>query len=255
MANLSDVEIKGMMKAGELIIDGEITCVGPSCYEIRMGDVYYDLTEGGERVDASIYGNILIKPGHLVVLITKEKVDIPNNIIARITSKGSFFSVGLSPVSTYADPGFCGNIGIVTQNITDKFIRIPLGESIAKIDFAMLSRPCEKPYQGQHGFQTQIWPIKYHLQKTYEEVKDDPRVSSEKEEAYRILPRATSSVLKMIQRKQRTIDISIIGLLVVNALLLAGIYSKHVDIIFAIIVNLISSAIVGAFVWFNNNKE
>jgi hypothetical protein len=36
----------------------------------------------------------------------------------------------LNPVATHADPGFGGNLGIVTQNLSDKFIELPQGEPI-----------------------------------------------------------------------------------------------------------------------------
>ena len=147
-----------------------------------MGSVYYDLTEGDKRIDAADHGTVLIKPSHRVVLITLEEVDIPGNMIARVISKGSLFSLGLSPVSTYADPGFAGNLGIVTQNLSDKYIQIPIGEPIAKIEFSTLSSVVTRPYRGQHGFQTKIWPIRHELQKTYNEVRDDPRVDSEEAE-------------------------------------------------------------------------
>jgi dCTP deaminase len=193
--NLTDGEITTEMEAGHLVRNGEPGQIGPACYELRMGRIYYDLTEGARRFDVGAGGKVLIKPGHHVVLITHEELVVPPYIIARIISKGSLFSVGLSPVCTYADPGFSGNLGVVTQNISDKYIELPVGESIAKADFAKLSKPVDHPYQGQHGYQTQIWPIKYHLQKSYAEVSHDPRVEGEKVEAYKLLPRATADLL------------------------------------------------------------
>jgi NTP pyrophosphatase (non-canonical NTP hydrolase) len=96
--------------------------------------------------------------------------------LARIVSKGSLFSIGLSAVATYADPGFHGRIGIVTQNISDRYIVLPELEPIAKVDFTILETPANRPYRGQHGFETEIWPIKHHLQKTREQLADDPRL-------------------------------------------------------------------------------
>jgi dCTP deaminase len=66
------------------------------------------------------------------VLITAEDLAIPDDILVRVVSKGSLFSIGLSPVATYADPGFTGNLGIVTENISDKYVELPQGEAIAK---------------------------------------------------------------------------------------------------------------------------
>ena len=126
--NLTDGEIAAEMVAGRLVRNGDPAQLGPACYELRMGRIYYDLTEGARRFDVGEGGKILIKPGHRVVLITQEELIIPPDIVARIINKGSLFSVGLSPVSTYADPGFPGNLGVVTQNISDKYIELPVGE-------------------------------------------------------------------------------------------------------------------------------
>lgn len=254
MTTLSDADIKARMAENQLVRGGNPLHVGPACYELRMGSIYYDLTEGEARIDASKIGSVLIKPGHRVVLITQEELDIPNDIIARVASKGSLFSIGLSSVSTYADPGFTGNLGIVTQNFSEKYIEIPIGEPIAKIDFSALSRAAENPYRGQHGFQTQIWPIKHQLQKTYTDVKNDPRVGTEEDEAFMILPRATASAMRHLQRKQRTVDTAILFALFFNTLILAAISSHFFEPVAAIVTNLISSAIVGVFMWLSRQK-
>jgi dCTP deaminase len=246
--NLTDGDIAAEMAAGRLVRNGEPGQLGPACYELRMGRIYYDLTEDARRIDVGEGGKVLIKPGHRVVLITHEELIIPPHIIARIISKGSLFSVGLTPVCTYADPGFPGNLGIVTQNISDKYIELPVGESIAKVDFSRLSKPVDRPYQGQHGYQTEIWPIKYHLQKTYAEVSRDPRVDSEKVEAYKLLPQATADLLRGMERRQRLIDVAIVAAVFINAALLCVISTNLVDTMVGIIGNLIASAIVGAIV-------
>lgn len=254
MSTLCDKDIITYMKNGQLIINGTDSLVGPACYELQMSETYYDLTENNSRIDATQDGYILIKPGHHVVLITKENLNIPNNMIARVASKGSLFSIGLSPVSTYADPGFKGNLGIVTQNLSDKYIKIPIGEPIAKIDFSILSDSAEKPYSGQHGFQTSIWPIKTHLQKTYDEIKGDRRVNSEEVEAYRLLPHHTAATLKTIIKKQRRIDYAMIVAVCTNSGVLCYVAKKPSEFILGIAVNIVSTLIVGAFVWLSKEK-
>lgn len=254
MTTLSDIEIESGMAKGELVKNGAAKQLGPACYELRMGNVYYDLTEGDRRIDVPVGGSILIKPGHRVVLITLEELAVPHNVIARIASKGSLFSIGLSPVSTYADPGFSGNIGIVTQNLSEKFIELPVAESIAKVDFSMLSSFARNPYRGQHGFHTQIWPIKHHLQRTFEDLKNDPRVESEDAESYKILPRATVNALRKLARRQRQIDWALLGAILLNALVLTAVTGKWVEITTAIWTNLISTAIVAVFVWLREKE-
>ena len=109
-----------------------------ACYEIRAGIVYYDLTEGRKRFTIPHDGDILIKPRHMVVIITLEEFNLPSDILGRILTKGAFFSFGLSPVNTYAAPGFFGNLGILLFNSSVNYVRIPTGTSIAKIEFSRL---------------------------------------------------------------------------------------------------------------------
>ncbi|WP_051345942.1 hypothetical protein [Bradyrhizobium sp. th.b2] len=176
MKTLADHEIADAIARNELVLDADLQGCKGACYELRMGDVYYDLTEDEKRWSVAPGGDVLIKPGHRVVLITHERLALNDRVFARIVSKGSLFSVGLSAVATYADPGFNGRIGIVTQNISDKYIVLPLLEPIAKVDFTILETASSNPYKGQHGFETKIWPIQKHLQKTREELAGDPRL-------------------------------------------------------------------------------
>ncbi|MDA8445228.1 dCTP deaminase domain-containing protein [Paracidovorax valerianellae] len=255
MTILTDEEILTAMKSGMLIKEGDYGLIGPACYELRAGPIYYDLTEGSTRIDATAQKTILIKPGHRVVLITLEQLDISNDIFARISSKGSLFSIGLSAVSTYADPGFSGHIGIVTQNMSDKYIVLPIKQTIAKVDFSRLSRNVKKNYIGQHGYHSQIWPIRNDLQKTYGEIKNDTRVGSEDEEAGKVIPAATVLALKKIQMDQRSLKQSLILITLVNILMFAIVLDiNRTEFWFAISTNLLASAVF-AFPNYNPLKK
>jgi dCTP deaminase len=255
MGTLSDLDIRTEIQAGRLVENAEMARVGPSCYELRMGSVYYDLTEGDKRIDAADFGTIVIKPGHRVVLITLERVLIPNHLVGRVTSKGSLFSVGLSPVSTYADPGFSGNLGIVTQNLGDKYIELQIGEPIAKIDFSQLTSAAQKPYVGQHGYHTKIWPIRHQLQKSHHEMQHDKRVGDELAESFKILPQATVTALKALQEKQRRIHLAILLSLFLNSFLLGAVTLKYVDVAVSIITNILSTGLIVAFMWWQDKPK
>ena len=103
MTILSHQTISKRMQNKELIINGINNNIGSAYYELRMSKVYYDLTEDNKRIELRHGEKVIIKPGHRVVLITKEELNIPSNIYCRIISKGSLFSIGLSAVSTNAD--------------------------------------------------------------------------------------------------------------------------------------------------------
>lgn len=255
MTTLSDIDVAKLISKGKLIKNGDPDlCVGAS-YELRLSDVYYDLTEGDRPIAVAAGEAILIKPGHHVVLISQEDLDVPDDLLGRVVAKGSLFSIGLSHVATYADPGFKGNLGIVTQNISDKYILLHPGERIAKIDFTQLSSPAKQLYAGQHGFRTQIWPIKHQLQKTFEEVKGDRRMGSEREEAYRLLPRATADLLRKLDRRHRLIDFSILILIVLNAVAIFLVNQQLISQLQSLIGNLVASAIWACFAIFVSRKE
>lgn len=245
MTTLSDAQILERVHGSGLITHFDLARLGAASYELRMGDIYYDLTESDARIDASSLGSILIKPGHRVVLITKEQLEIPYDLLARIVSKGSLFSIGLSPVSTYADPGFVGQLGIVTQNMSDRYIQLSLDEPIAKIEFSLLSSVTSRPYRGQHGFHTQIWPIKHQLQRSHAQVATDPRVQSEIREANKIIPAATVAVIRKIQARQQFLDALLIGLILLNSIMLLLVSTDRIEFATAILTNILSSVLVG----------
>lgn len=256
MTVLSNIEIEALIAEGKLIKNSAANRVGAASYELRAGKTYFDLTENNLRIDLSPKESMLIKPWHRVVILTHESLDIPNNILARVVSKGSLFSVGLSAVCTQADPGFKGQLGIVTQNFSDKYIKIDQGQAIAKIDFSLLSSESTKPYGGQYGFQSNFWPIDTTLQKQYSEVASDRRVVSELEEAYKVLPRDVSQVIMSLIGKQRRVSIAILVLLAINTLTLAFaiLPSKPIEMATAIIINLISQALISAFIFLWRSK-
>src|SRR5260221_5863221 len=97
---LADHEIADAIARNELVVDADPEGCKGACYELRMGNVYYDLTEDEKRYPVPTGGDVLIKPGHRVVLITHERLALNDKVFARIVSKGSLFSIGLSAVST-----------------------------------------------------------------------------------------------------------------------------------------------------------
>ena len=157
---IPDYEIVDLASRGMLITENfEPKCVKQACYELRAGEIYYDLSKEAERTVVPAGSYILIKPRQLIAIITKEVLEIPQDVLARILTKGKLFSIGLLPVNTYADPGFVGNLGIVFSNASTNYLKIYPGEPIAKIEFSRLEHPVRRAYHGQHGYQTKIWPI------------------------------------------------------------------------------------------------
>lgn len=255
MTNLSDSKIIEESQRNALIVGLDIKCVGPASYELRAGNIYYDLDEGTKRIDASKYDNtILIKPGHRVVIITHEELNMPNSMIGRAYLKGTLFSIGLTPVSTIVDPGFSGNLGIVTRNISSKYIRLPLLSPLAKIEFTHLDTPSTQAYTGQHGYKTSIWPVRHDLTFDHQSVSGDPRVYDEKLEGTKRIPSSVANELERIRRRQSLIDFILLASFLVQTTSMIAAFNQVFDIIVAIGVNIVSTALVAVFLYFARPK-
>jgi dCTP deaminase len=159
---LTDEDITILGENNLLISSGfDASQVKQTCYELRVGKVAYFLSrEENERKRTVDEQNpLVVRPHEVVTIITYEEVDLPPFILGRIISKGHLFSIGLSPVITYADPGFSGNLGITFINLSKRTIKFSYKDAICKIEFEKLGKAVSHPYHGQHNFASAMWPI------------------------------------------------------------------------------------------------
>ena len=159
---LVDSDIKTLAEAGELIRRGyHPEGVKQACYELHASDTFYNTRASDEerRIVVSSGNGYILHPHTYVTCIVEESIQLPSNVLARVLTKGQLFSVGILPVNTYADPGFEGRLGITLCNVSHRSVIIRPGEAIAKIEFSVLPKSVERPYNGQHGYETQIWPV------------------------------------------------------------------------------------------------
>ena len=157
-----DDDIVRLAEGGELITSGfEPRFVKQACYELRASRIFYNLVSPSEdkRVEIDTDDFYLLKPNCFVVCVVAEHLCLPPNVLGRILAKGRLFSVGILPVNTHADPGFTGRLGITLFNASKRYIKLRPGEPIAKIEFSFLKKPVSRPYTGQHGYETEIWPV------------------------------------------------------------------------------------------------
>jgi dCTP deaminase len=173
VGTLTDEDIKDCAHNGQLIVeDFQEKNVKQACYELRASNIFFETSSPNEDKRLVIDdGAYVLRPNNYVTVITTEKLAIPDNVVARILTKGALFSLGILPVNTYADAGFDGRLGITMYNFSRRYIEIRPGQPIAKIEFTVLPKPVLKPYQGQHGFETDIWPIPTHLYASLDDLK------------------------------------------------------------------------------------
>ncbi len=152
---LTDVEIE---KANFIIRDYDAASLRGCTYEFRVSDIAYryDYDARVSRQERS--DNHVIRPLETVTIITKETVCLDRLHFLSLFSKGFLFSLGIVPVSTGADPGFEGRLGITLTNMSARPVKLPVDTRFVKGIFHQLLHETARPYAGQHGDASVSWP-------------------------------------------------------------------------------------------------
>ena len=229
---LNDTAIKKSVEVESLIEEGyKQENVKQACYELRAGNTYFDLSRnieaGGVRHDIEDSDIIVFRPHQTIVIISKEKFKIPDNILARVLTKGSLFSVGLSPVNTYADPGFHGRLGIVLNNVSNQYLKIKCGETIAKIEFDRLMLPVKDRYYGQHSFDTGVWPVRTEFIIERKNLKEYISPPSDLEEVESAFGKPVADIMNRIMITERRFVLASLVLIIVNLILISVTGGSH----------------------------
>jgi dCTP deaminase len=252
VGTLADADIISYCSKGKLIAkEFEKDNIKQACYELRAGNIYYDLSENCQKNEIQSGNYILLKPKQMIVLITLELLDIPTNILGRILTKGKLFSIGLLPVNTYADPGFYGQLGIVLYNLSNNYVKIYPGESIAKIEFTKLHSPVSNPYRGQHGYQTKIWPLATEMILTDEEIRNDPRISAPADEIIHAYGQDFTNAIRRVYKFERYLILTaLIYFLLSMVLVYAFVKTDWITPMVAIILGVGSNILTSLLIYF-----
>ena len=160
---LSDGTIRRLVEEGRVKISPwDPGMVQPASIDLRLGDSFrvfhnhrvtaIDLREPPRNLTEEIVvpegEPFAIHPGEFVLGATLERVELPDDVVARIEGKSSLGRLGLIVHATagFVDPGFAGTLTLEITNLT----RIPIilwpGKPIAQLSFMALDRPAERPY-------------------------------------------------------------------------------------------------------------
>ena len=160
---LSDRDIRAEIEAGRIVIDPYIPeAVQPSSVDLHLDrrfrvfrnsrypyiDVRADQPELTELVEIAGDDPFILHPGEFVLGSTFERVQLPNDLVARLEGKSSLGRLGLLIHSTagYVDPGWEGNLTLELSNVANLPITLYDGMKIGQISFQRLSSPAEVGY-------------------------------------------------------------------------------------------------------------
>ena len=132
---------------------------------------------------------IVIPPGQMAMLITKEQVNVPLTAMAFISMKAGKKLGGLINISGFhVDPGFHGKLKFSVYNAGSRDAVLAVGEATFPIWFCNLDYETDTPYKGDHQDQVELGP------------DDAARLRGEVAS-----PQALSAEIKSLQRKVKVI--------------------------------------------------
>ncbi|PSG99286.1 MAG: dCTP deaminase [Nanohaloarchaea archaeon SW_7_43_1] len=138
--------------------------MGPSSYDLRLGYEFGILntrkiekidTKNMERYDNFIETEkhsadegVVIHPGEFILGSTLEKLNIPDNLVARVEGRSSYGRLGIIVHATaaYVDPGFSGDITLEMQNLGNAPVKLYPEDRVCQVVFEKMTSEAENPY-------------------------------------------------------------------------------------------------------------
>ena len=174
---LSDRTIRRLLGEGRIGIDPfEDALVQPSSVDVRVDrwfrvfrnsrypyiDVKQEQEELTELVEIDDETPFILHPGEFVLGSTLERIQLPDDLVARLEGKSSLGRLGLLIHSTagFIDPGWDGHVTLELSNVANLPITIYFGMKIGQVSFVQMTEAAETPYgagslgskyQGQQG--------------------------------------------------------------------------------------------------------
>ena len=147
---LSDRSIKEALAAQRIVIDPlNERDIQPASVDLHLDksilvfrnsskpyiDVREDMTDLTERQEIPGDKPFILHPGEFVLGGTTERIELPNDIVARLEGKSSLGRIGLVIHSTagYIDPGWKGNLTLELTNVARLPITLYSGLSLIHI--------------------------------------------------------------------------------------------------------------------------
>jgi dCTP deaminase len=188
---LSDRTIRRLLSEGRIRIDPyDEALLQPSSVDVRVDrffrvfhnarypfiDVKQPQEELTELVEIADDQPFILHPGEFVLGSTLERLQLPDDLVARLEGKSSLGRLGLLIHSTagFVDPGWDGHVTLELSNVANLPITIYYGMKIGQLSFVQLSEPAERPYGSDalgSKYQGQMGPTPSRYWQNFEEAE------------------------------------------------------------------------------------
>ncbi|WP_159904223.1 dCTP deaminase [Salinirussus salinus] len=169
---LSDGDILRRLEEGDLVIEplGDLDLqVQPASVDLRLGRTFLEFQHANipcihpeseqeveEYVEETVVdegGEFILHPGDFVLGTTRERVAIPDDLIAHVEGRSSLgrLAVVVHATAGLADPGYQGQITLELSNLGTAPVALTPGMRISQLTFTELKNPAERPYGEERG--------------------------------------------------------------------------------------------------------
>ncbi|PKP54604.1 MAG: dCTP deaminase [Candidatus Altiarchaeales archaeon HGW-Altiarchaeales-3] len=141
----------------KLLVNFNEECLGSAGYDLRAGKIYKIIS--GSKIGATdrIMPDVREIPAkqyfmdayEYILLETIEKVNMPNDLLARILNRSSLFRCGCTLATAVVDPGYCGTLTLGLKNLNKFKFEIEVGARVGQIVFETVEGDV-KPYDGRY---------------------------------------------------------------------------------------------------------
>jgi len=119
----------------------------PAGYDLRVGkEVYIH----GELIDVEKVGKVVIPPKTYSLILTLERVKLPDDVMGDMKLRSSLAREGLVGSFAWVDPGWDGNLTLGIYNASNEPVELAYGERFVQIAFIRLEGPTKNPYRGNY---------------------------------------------------------------------------------------------------------
>ena len=189
---LSDKTIKELILSKKLIIESEyglddiLNNIACASLDIRLGNWFKFFPKDNSKVlnlenwieltekYIKDWGFLVLQPWDFVLGATKEKVWIPENIVARVEWRSSIWRLGIliHVTAGFIDPWFGLNspstITLEIKNINTVPVALKVGSRICQLALESMNEPAEVPYNKKPSAKYN-WQIKPEISKIWKD--------------------------------------------------------------------------------------
>ncbi|WP_121822281.1 dCTP deaminase [Halostella salina] len=169
---LSDADILRRLDEGDLVvepIDDLDLQIQPASVDLRLGREFLEFqrtnipcihpdaeAEVDEYVDETVVDEgdeFVLHPGDFVLGTTKERVEIPPDLLAHVQGRSSLgrLAVVVHATAGVVDPGYRGQITLELSNLGTAPVALTPDMRISQLIFTEMKSPAERPYGSDRG--------------------------------------------------------------------------------------------------------